>query len=240
MPHTATVHAKLLVKLHGQGSRTIELVADSFAIGRKADNDLAIDDQTISSHHARIVKVQSVFFVEDLKSTNGTSVNEKRIERHQLRDADVISIGQHRLIFQDSATADAPAPPAPVDVDMDQTMALSGGSLPPAQPTPAARLLVTSGKTEQMEYTLTTPVALIGSQDDAAIRLTGWFAPKAVARIARRGPQYFISPAQGTKKLLINGKEVSTQQALKNGDQIEVAGVTLSFGLTPNSKTQPR
>ncbi len=233
MPHTANAHAKLLVKLHGQGSRTLELVADSFAIGRKADNDLAIDDQTISSHHARIVKVQSVFFVEDLKSTNGTSVNEKRIERHQLRDADVISIGQHRLIFQDSATADAPTHSAPVD--MDQTMVLSGGSQPVAEPIPAARLLVTSGKTDQMEYTLTKPVALIGSQDDAAIRLTGWFAPKAVARITRRGPQYSISPVQGTKKLLVNGKEISTQQALKNGDQIEVAGVTLSFCLTPTN-----
>lgn len=238
MPHTATAHAKLLVKLHGQGSRIIDLVAEHFAIGRKADNDLAIDDQSISSHHARIVKVQSVFFIEDLKSTNGTSVNEKRIDRHQLRDADVISIGQHRLVFQDTSAAEAPVPTAPLD--MDQTMVLSGGTVPPALASPAARLLVTSGKTDQMEYTLTKQVALIGSQDDAAIRLTGWFAPKAAARIARRGPHYSISPAQGTKKVLVNGNEVGTQHELKNGDQIEVAGVTFSFFLASNSKPVPR
>lgn len=237
MPHTVTARAKLLVKLHSQGSRTIDLVGERFVIGRKADNDLAIDDPSISSHHARIIKVQSVFFIEDLESTNGTSVNEKRIDRHQLRDADVISIGQHRLIFQDTSAAETPV--SATSMDLDQTMILPGGSVPPALAAPAARLLVTSGNTDHMEYTLTKQVALIGSQHDAAIRLTGWFAPKAAARITRRGPQYSISSGQRTKKVRVNGKEVETQQALKNGDQIEVAGITLSFFLTPSSKIRP-
>lgn len=238
MPHAATAHAKLLVKLHGQASKMIDLATEEFAIGRKADNDLAIDDQSISSHHARITKIQSVFFIEDQKSTNGTSVNEKRIDRHQLRDGDIISIGQHRLIFQDtSATETAPTVQS---VDMDKTMVLAGGSQLQSPAAPTARLLVTLGNTDQMEYTLTKQVALIGSQEDATIRLTGWFVPKAAARVTRRGLQYSISPAQRTKKVLVNGKEIVTQQDLKNGDQIEVAGVTLSFFLTPNSKVRSR
>src|SRR5215510_13159843 len=200
MTHTATAHAKLLVKSHGQASKIIELATECFAVGRKADNDLAIDDQSISGHHARIIKIQSVFFLEDLKSTNGTSVNEKRVDRHQLRDGDIISIGRHRLIFQDISTAETA--PVASSTDMDRTVVLSGGSQLHAVTAPSARLLVTSGKTDQMEYTLTKQVALIGSQVDAAIRLTGWFAPKAVARIARRGSQYSISPTHRTKKVL--------------------------------------
>jgi pSer/pThr/pTyr-binding forkhead associated (FHA) protein len=238
MPDTATAHAKLLVKLHGQASRMIDLVTECFTIGRKPDNDLTIDDQRISSHHARIIKVQSVFFIEDLRSTNGTFVNEKQIDRHQLRDGDIIAVGQHHLIFQDTSAVETT--PAAASIDMDKTMVLTGGGQLRALETPAARLLVTAGKTDQMEYTLATQVALIGSQEDAAIRLTGWFTPKAAARITRRGPQYSISPVQRTKKLLVNGREVVTQQELKNGDQIEVAGVTLSFFLTPSSKTPSR
>jgi pSer/pThr/pTyr-binding forkhead associated (FHA) protein len=238
MPDTVTIHAKLLVKLHGQPSRMIDLMTECFAIGRKPDNDLMIDDQSISSRHARIIKVQSVFFIEDLKSTNGTSVNEKRIDRHQLRDGDIISVGQHRLIFQDISATETT--PATAPMDMDKTMILAGGSELRTLATPSARLLVTSGKTDQMEYALTAQVALIGSQEDATIRLTGWFTPKAAARITRRGPQYSISPVLRTKKVLVNGREVVTQQELKNGDQIEVAGVTLSFFLTPSSKTPPR
>ena len=65
------------------------------------------------------------------------------------------------------------------------------------------------------------------------IRLTGWFAKKSAATIARRGHSYAISPSQGTKSLLVNGTNVVGQQVLKNGDQIEVAGVQLTFYLLP-------
>ena len=52
MGNILTASAKLLVKLHSQGSRSIDLTADSFTIGRKPDNDLPIDDHTVSSRHA--------------------------------------------------------------------------------------------------------------------------------------------------------------------------------------------
>jgi pSer/pThr/pTyr-binding forkhead associated (FHA) protein len=48
MGNIVTDSARLLIKLHGQGSRTLELTGDSFTIGRKADNDLPIEDHTVS------------------------------------------------------------------------------------------------------------------------------------------------------------------------------------------------
>lgn len=231
MGQTITDSAKLLVKLQGQGSRTIDLTGDSFAIGRKSDNDLAIDDHTVSSHHARIVRVQSVFFVEDLKSTNGTVLNGKPVERAQLHDADVITIGQHRIIFQDCTPTPATTI-SPDQTELDQTMAISGKNLRTGQ-TATARVLVTGGKTVQLEYQLTKPASLIGSQKGAAIQLTGWFAPKSAALISNRSGVYSISPSQGAKKVQVNGKEVVGQQQLHNGDMIEVAGVSMTFYLMP-------
>lgn len=232
MAHTIIESAKLLVKLQGQGSRTIDLARDSFTIGRKADNDLPIDDHTVSSHHAKIVRVQSVYFVEDLKSTNGTTLNGKSIERAQLHDTDVIAIGQHRIIFQDNAPAPAMAPSVS-STDMEHTMAISSKDLHAAASSVTAKVVVTSGKTDRLEYHLTKPANLIGSQEGAAIQLTGWFAPKAAALITNRGGAYSISPSQGGKKLLVNGQEVSGQQPLKNSDVIEVAGVSLTFYMVP-------
>ena len=84
-----TNSARLLVKLQGRGSTLVELERDSFTLGRKPDNDLSIEDHTVSSRHAKIIRVQSVYFLEDLKSTNGTAVNGQAIERAQLHDADV-------------------------------------------------------------------------------------------------------------------------------------------------------
>lgn len=231
MAHTFTESARLLVKLQGQGSRTIDIARDAFTIGRKADNDIPIDDHTVSGHHARIVKIQSVYFLEDLKSTNGTSLNGKPVERAQLRDADVITIGQHRIIFQESAPAPAASPSVPAD--LDHTMAISSSDSRAGLATVAATVLVTAGKTERQEYQLAKPSNLIGSQEGAAIRLTGWFAPKSAALISNRGGVYNVSPSQGTKKLLVNGRAVSGQQPLKNGDVIEVAGVAMTFYLTP-------
>lgn len=226
MGNALTASAKLLVKLHGQASRSIDLTADSFSIGRKPENDLPIDDHTVSSRHAKIVRVQSVYFLEDLKSTNGTAVNGKPVERAQLHDADVITIGQHRIIFQDNAPSAATSVPA--SLDLDQTLAISGKHLA-AAPSITAKVVITSGKTDRLEYHLTKTANLIGSQEGAAIRLTGWFAPKAVALISSRGSGFTISPSEGSKRLLINGREVSAPQTLKDGDGIEVAGVSMTF-----------
>ena len=226
MGNILTASAKLLVKVHGQGSRSIDLTADSFTIGRKPDNDLPIDDHTVSSRHAKIVRVQSVYFLEDLKSTNGTAVNGKPVERAQLHDADVITIGQHRIIFQDNATSAVASTSA--SSDLDQTMVISGKHLSPA-PSITAKVVITSGKTDRLEYHLTKTANLIGSQEGAAIRLTGWFAPKAVALISSRGSGFTISPSEGSKRLLVNGRDVSAPQALKDGDVIEVVGVSMTF-----------
>jgi pSer/pThr/pTyr-binding forkhead associated (FHA) protein len=238
MPETLPQPATLLVKLHGQGSRHIELTQETLTIGRKADNTLVIEDAAVSAHHARIVKIQAVFFLEDLMSTNGTTINGRQITRHQLHDADVIAIGQHRLVFQENAVTGTVAP-APF-VDLDRTTVLRPTDRTPTGPTLTVKVVVTGGKTEREEYPLTKQVNVIGSQDGAAIRLTGWFAPKSAATIARRGHTYSISPSKGTKSLLVNGMDVVGQQDLKDGDQIEVAGVTLKFCMHTEPKNNPR
>jgi pSer/pThr/pTyr-binding forkhead associated (FHA) protein len=234
MPETLPQPAKLLVKLHGKGSQHIELTLDTVTIGRKTDNVLVIEDPAVSGHHARIVKIQAVFFLEDLKSTNGTALNGRPITRHQLRDADVITIGQHRLVFQENV-APSTAVPAPF-VDLDRTTVLRGTDRTPDGPTLTAKVLVIAGKTDRVEYPLTKQVNVIGSQDGAVIRLTGWFAPKSAATIARRGQSYSISPSRDAKYLLVNGTDVVGQQELKDGDQIEVAGVKLTFCILSGTK----
>jgi pSer/pThr/pTyr-binding forkhead associated (FHA) protein len=92
----------LLVKAPQGGTRELEVSRTPFTIGRKHDNNLCLEDLAVSAHHARIVQVQQVLFLEDLTSTNGTFVNEQKIDRRQLRDADSIRLGTHRLIFREA------------------------------------------------------------------------------------------------------------------------------------------
>jgi pSer/pThr/pTyr-binding forkhead associated (FHA) protein len=227
MPDTTTQRATLLIKLHDSSSQELELTADSFTVGRKSDNALHIEDPAVSGHHARITKIHAVYFIEDLKSTNGTFVNEKRIDRHQLRDTDVITIGRHRLIFRDRSAA-AIAPAAEPE-DCDKTMALSGQAARRDISAPPASLRILSGKTDQQNYLLAKQVTAIGSHAQAAVKLTGWFAPATAAMITRRLSAYFVGHARNGKTILVNGEEVTGEKELKDKDRIEVAGVTMLF-----------
>jgi pSer/pThr/pTyr-binding forkhead associated (FHA) protein len=76
---------------------------EQLAIGRNPQNDIQIDNMAVSSFHAVVKKVMNAYFIEDLKSTNGTFVNEKKIDKYELLDGDKIIIGKHQLIFRFAA-----------------------------------------------------------------------------------------------------------------------------------------
>lgn len=219
----------LLVKAPQGGTKEVEVLHTPFAIGRKTDNDLCLEDVAVSGHHARIAQVQEVLFLEDLSSTNGTFVNEQKIDRRQLQDADSIRIGTHRLIFRGNQIMNMDLLPVG-DRVTDNTMVVPDprdGHHASVQKVGLIEIL--SGKTSQPQYRLTKHVSLIGAQDDAVITLTGWFAPKTAAVISRRGDSYVVSPTESRKRILVNGQPVDGERKLLNGDVVETAGVTMRF-----------
>ena len=93
-------------------------------MGRTADNDVVIKDPSSSRSHARIYEEDGRYFVEDLKSANGTTLNERPLKAPvQLEDGDLIAVGDLVIEFTASAAAgpsstldgeeDEPAPPPP-------------------------------------------------------------------------------------------------------------------------------
>ena len=83
----------------GREGETIPLEADVLTIGRSPHSDLFLDDVTVSRHHARVLRDEGGFWVEDLNSLNGTYVNRKRIEQQRLFDSDELQIGKFKLAF---------------------------------------------------------------------------------------------------------------------------------------------
>lgn len=67
-------------------------------VGRTADADLALLDQTVSGQHARVFRDGTEWFVEDLGSTNGTRVNGQAVrEATALDEGDVVDFGRVRM-----------------------------------------------------------------------------------------------------------------------------------------------
>lgn len=71
-------------------------------IGRSEAASLPIDDQFVSHMHARILRRGAYHFVEDLGSTNGTFLNDRRVESDaQLKVHDALRIGQTTLRYEE-------------------------------------------------------------------------------------------------------------------------------------------
>ena len=76
--------------------------------------ELAVPDPWMSSSHARLVRRDGAWFIEDAGSRNGTLVNGAAIERGALADGDVVEIGRTLFVFR-AAVAAAPGDPADLD-----------------------------------------------------------------------------------------------------------------------------
>jgi sigma-B regulation protein RsbU (phosphoserine phosphatase) len=73
----------------------IDLNKDAFTIGRSSANDLTFNNLSLSRHHARIIRKDEKFFVEDTGSRNGTFLNGVRIRQASpLKNEDVIQLGE--------------------------------------------------------------------------------------------------------------------------------------------------
>ena len=92
---------QLIVTSSGSIIGDIRMEKPRLLIGRSDHNDVSINSRFISRHHALLVRHGSSTFLMDLNSTNGTFVNAKRVSNHVLLDNDVISIGQHKIKFND-------------------------------------------------------------------------------------------------------------------------------------------
>ena len=69
-------------------------VNNDITIGRKEDNQLILQDQHVSGHHAILSVINDVLYIEDLNSTNGTLVNDKKINgKVKLFSRDEVTIG---------------------------------------------------------------------------------------------------------------------------------------------------
>lgn len=82
------------------GVKRVPLKADN-VLGRTGQADIALPSNSVSRRHTRIYALHGAFWVRDLGSTNGTSVNGVRVKNQRLRNGDRIHVGQVELIFEE-------------------------------------------------------------------------------------------------------------------------------------------
>lgn len=236
--------AKLILSLDGSVIREIPLDKERVTIGRKAQNDIPIENLAVSGEHACIVTILKDSFLEDLGSTNGTLVNGNPVKKHILQNNDVIEIGKYKLKYMVEASA-SPVAEAPAE-DLEKTMVLrpaaalkaaappaaSVAVAPPAQLAPAAvveavkppeaplrpMIQILTGASAGRELALTKNLTTLGKPG------------VQVAVITRRPQGYFIAHVEGASFPVVNGKTLDAQaHPLNDHDIVELAGVKMEF-----------
>ena len=71
----------------------------AISIGRESGNFVQLDDNEVSRRHAEIRRVDGQFVVGDLKSSNGTFVNNRKVERAELTSGDQIQVGRTVMVY---------------------------------------------------------------------------------------------------------------------------------------------
>jgi pSer/pThr/pTyr-binding forkhead associated (FHA) protein len=98
-----TVQPRLVVNAGPQEGQEFVLKKKETILGRVSQHstcDIALEDRTVSRHHARITKTTRGFVLTDMGSANGTFVNSRRIvEPYPLNNADLICVGKTFLAF---------------------------------------------------------------------------------------------------------------------------------------------
>ena len=89
-------------------SLSLSLSKESITIGRDSSNDIVIDKESVSSLHATIEYKHGHFYLEDHRSTNGTTLNGKEIKENEpvrLKSGDKIhfAVYEFRFLLHDKA-----------------------------------------------------------------------------------------------------------------------------------------
>ena len=118
------------IKGVNQGT-TVPLDGEKIILGRNADCQVVLNVPAVSREHAVIRRIQGKFFIEDLKSRNGTFVNNQEVSgRLALKDNDRIKICDNLMAFVETA------PRKPLPATIAAVMEPSPSPVLPRRPTP--------------------------------------------------------------------------------------------------------
>ena len=236
--------------------REYAIAGASLVFGRDATCDVVVSGKDVSRRHAEIVQTPKGYLVVD-SSTNGTFVNEVRIEGQRLlARADVIRIGDENFRFYADAAAQANPNPGPA-ASTPPAVPPTNPSSPPAVPTPAvppagagerlkqtmhgapapvlANFLVRSGALKGQRLVVKTPVANIGRADYNDLMIPDESVSTSHAKLQRREGVWVLVDLDSTNGTFVDGERVKGETPLSPGVTVRFGDISLVFEPTDDA-----
>jgi hypothetical protein len=200
---------QLIASVEGVEVNHVYLTKDRTTLGRKDGNDIVLDNLVVSGRHCVFeLKGLADVYLEDLGSTNGTFVNNRRVKRQQLRDGDTIAIGHFRLQYLASSGESGFGQTSAFDTQLMSSVALH------------ASFRVLNGSSTGLEVPVVKAVTTFGKPG------------VTVVAVSHRRTGYFVAHLDGDVVPSLNGGRLGPDPVLLGaGDVLELAGTRMQFQL---------
>ena len=227
--------------------REYAIAGTSLVFGRDATCDVVVPGKDVSRRHAEIVQTPKGYLIVD-SSTNGTSVNDTRVEGQRLlARADVITIGEEKFRFYaDTAAPPTENPPAgPAASAPSAVPPTKGGeSLKetihgvPAASRPSGALgsfLVRGGSLKGQRLSVKTPVVNIGRADYNDLVVPDESVSTTHAKLQRREGVWVLVDLDSTNGTFVDGDQVKGETPLAPGANVRFGDVSMVFEPTDDA-----
>ena len=210
-----------LVITDDEGKISIVPLAESeITIGRKEGNTILLSERNVSRHHAKIVRGDDGFVLQDLSSLCGTKIAGRllRGKSAAVQVGDQIQIGDYTATIQSGSVSHMQTESS----QSEQGRAATG------KVTPYARLVLLTEPNPGRETDLSGELYMIGRSTEANCQILHASVSRAHARLDCEDGRWFISDLGSISGVLINGTLRDNYQ-LRSGDTIELGSVRLRF-----------
>ena len=235
----------LVISIDGAVIKEVQLTKERTTVGRRPYNDIVIENLAVSGEHAVLTITGGKVSIEDLRSTNGTYVNGRAIQKQYLLNGDLLDIGRYKIRFLDTVIPDTHIASA----QGGKKTALA--HISEEADSGHAKLASPSGFGEISSFSSTIQGSLAALPERHAVirMLTGSLAGKeialfkvvttlgkpgvAIASITQKPHGFVLTQLEGASEdLKLNGQVVGPLSVpLLNGDTVDLAGSTMRFAV---------
>ncbi len=227
--------AVIVVKLGDNVVQRFKIERDVVSIGRARDNDIIVENLSVSRNHARIRFENGTYVLTDLNSANGCFVNGVKLTKAELAHDDLVSIGKHKLHFlleeSDQKESEGGSSSGEAGSEGKQASVLppSGSVLENEH---VAVLIVTRGKQANTVFHIDKPEVTIGRSNENDIRLYDWHVSKRHAAIYCDENRFRLKDLGSWRGTTVNSEAVS-EVYLTEEDEIIFGTTVLIFKMGP-------
>lgn len=218
----------VLIPFDGEDpTRTVALSRQLTLIGREYDNDIVVDDERTSRHHAELRWEHGHVQLLDRGSMNGTRLNRQAVRGVvPLKSGDVLEIGAQRYRFEMAAAGAASG--------ADEETRKMRGALPAAAlaAPPTLVLVAPAGALGGARWELAQDIMTIGRDAERQVCLPHDSVSRLHAQIVRQRSGYFVADLHSSNGTFVNEAPVTEPQPLRAGDLLRCGEITLCCELS--------